>query len=103
MAVDKTWESVKEYCRKELNQQETKHEKYFFDSYNPDDMQKVIDTQFKVIEYVKNKGYNKLYSICIVVDDFVDMPKFCHSNNSLLNTLFIKGRHMSISTLSMTQ
>ena len=103
MAVDKTWDSVKEYCKKELKQVENKHDKYLFDTYNPEDMQKVIDTQFKVIEYMKNQGYSKLYSICIIVDDFVDMPKFCHSNNSLLNTLFIKGRHMSISTLCTTQ
>ena len=66
-------------------------------------MQRVIDTQFKVIEYMKNQGYKKLYSICIIVDDFVDNPKFCHSQNSLLNSLFIKGRHMCISTLVSTQ
>ena len=103
LPVDKTWDSVKEYCKKELKQTETKQDKYFFDSYNPEDMQKVIDTQFKVVEYMKNQGYKKLYSICIIIDDFVDNAKFCHSNNSLLNTLFIKGRHMCISTLCTTQ
>ena len=33
MSVDTRWNSIKEYCKKELNQVESKHEKYYFDTY----------------------------------------------------------------------
>ena len=103
MGVDKTWDVIKDYCEKELHQVESKKERYFFDSYSADDMKNVIDTQFKVVEWQKNNGYKNMFSICIIVDDFVDDKKFCHSDNSLLNKLFIKGRHACISTLVSTQ
>ena len=64
---------------------------------------KVIDTEFRVIEFMKQHNYKNLYGICIIVDDFVDDRKFCHSDNSLLNSLFIKGRHACITTLVTTQ
>ena len=75
MGVDKTWDVIKDYCEKELHQVESKKERYLFDSYSADDMKNVIDTQFKVVEWQKNNGYKNIFSICIIVDDFVDDKK----------------------------
>jgi hypothetical protein len=101
--VDRTWDAVVEYAKKELKQNNNKQEQFTFETYKEEDLQRIIDTQFKVVEYMKNNNYKKLYSICIIVDDFVDNVKFCHSNNSLLNSLYIKGRHAAISTITTTQ
>ena len=103
LGVDRTWDIIKTYCEKELHQVESKHEKYYYDSYSPEDMSKVIDTQFRVVEYMKNQKYKQIYSICIIVDDFADTPTFVRNQNSLLTSLFIKGRHGYISTLVSTQ
>ena len=103
MGVDRVWDKIKDYCEKELHQVESKTDRYYFDSYHHEDMQKVIDTQFKVIEWQKKNGHTQLYAICIIVDDFADNPKICRSQNSLLSTLFIRGRHAQASTLVSTQ
>ena len=55
MAVDRTWDGVKSYCKNQLKQVESRTEKYFYDTYDPDDMQRVIDTQFRVIDYMKQQ------------------------------------------------
>jgi hypothetical protein len=92
-----------DYCKKELKQQETRQEKFYFDEYDPVALQKIIDTQYKVIDYMKNQGHKNLYQIAIIIDDFIDSRHFTFSPTSLLNTLFIRGRHMMISTIVTSQ
>ena len=55
----------------------TDAEPLVFDHYSADALNHIIDTQHKVIDYLKKQqGNNKLYSILVVVDDFADDPKF---------------------------
>ena len=43
-----------------------------------------------------------MFSICIVIDDWADDPKFTRQSK-LLHSLFTRGRHNSISTIVSTQ
>ena len=93
---------MKEYIEKEMNVKHSDKEPIFFDHYNPDDLHNIIETQHKVIQYQKKHGHKKLFSILVIVDDFADDAKFSR-NSPLLNQLFVRGRHNSISTIVGTQ
>jgi hypothetical protein len=100
--VDMTWQAVKDYQEKIMKVKETEKEKLYFDHYNIEDLQNIIDTQHKVILHMKNKNLQKLYSIMVVIDDFSDDPSFSR-HSKLLHSLFTRGRHNSISTIVSTQ
>ena len=44
----------------------------------------------------------KLYQVLIICDDLADVPQL-HRPNGALDTLFIRGRHMQISTWVSSQ
>ena len=100
--VDATWQPVKKYIEEEMKVQNTKEEPIYFDHYNPEALHKIIDTQHKVIDYMKKKNIKKLYSILVVVDDFADDPSFSR-HSKILHALYTRGRHNSISTITATQ
>ena len=80
----------------------TDEEPIYFSEYEPEELEKIIDTQHKIIKHMKDKGTTKLYQILIVIDDHADNPEFCR-NSKLLNQLYIRGRHNCISTITSTQ
>ena len=96
-----TWEPVKKYISKDLKIN-TEKEKVYFDEYHSEELEKVIDTQFKLIDHMKKQEYKKLYNILIVVDDFADSPSFTR-HSKLLHSLYTRGRHLTISTITSTQ
>ena len=98
--IDFTWKPVIEYIQREIKPD--RDEKYLFDSYDPKELQHVIETQYKVIDYMKQQNYKTLYQILIIVDDFADSPDFTR-NSKLLHQLYIRGRHFAISTITSTQ
>ena len=100
--VGSTWRPVKDYIEKSMKVRHTDEEPIYFDHYNPDDLVKIIHTQHKVSEYMKKKEYKKLYSILVIVDDFADEPSFSR-HSKLLHSLYTRGRHNSISTITATQ
>ena len=51
---------------------------------------------------MKKQDYKKLYIILIVVDDFADSPSFTR-HSKLLHSLYTRGRHLMISTITSTQ
>jgi len=99
--VDQTWAEGKTYQKQEMLADETK-EQLYFDHYNSDDLQNIIDTQHKEILKMKERKQTKLVSILVVVDDFADDPTFTR-HSKLLHSLFTRGRHNQISTLVSTQ
>ena len=99
--VDHSWEPVKKYIEKDLKVNTSK-EKIYFDEYNHEELENVIDTQFKLIDHMKKQEYKKLYNILIVVDDFADSPSFTR-HSKLLHSLYTRGRHLMISTITSTQ
>ena len=106
--IDSTWAPVKDYIENELKVDGAK-EPFFFDRWDPEVLNGIVDTQKKVIEESKKQKIKQLYGILIVVDDFADSPNIVHSSSgaasggSMLNTLYIRGRHMMISTLCSSQ
>jgi hypothetical protein len=106
--IDSVWAPVKDYIEKEMKIDGEK-EPFFFDTWEPAVLAQIVDTQKRVIEESKKQKIKQLYGILIVVDDFADSPNIVHSNSgaasggSMLNTLFIRGRHMMISTLVSSQ
>ena len=51
---------------------------------------------------MKKRKMTKLFSICILIDDFSDDSQFSR-HSKLLHSLFTRGRHNSISTLVSIQ
>ena len=100
--VDYTWKPVKEYIEKVMKVKETEEEPIYFDHYSSEDLDKIINTQHKVIDYMKKQGHTKLYQILIIIDDFADDPNFVRSSK-LLHSLYTRGRHHQISTITSTQ
>lgn len=99
--TDPTFVEVKKYVKDKLQVDENKEDIYF-EHYNPDDLQKVIDTQTKIIKYMKDHNMKKLHSILIVIDDHSDDLNFVR-HSQLLHSLATRGRHQAISLILSTQ
>ena len=98
--VDSTWKPVKDYIQNHIKPND--REKMYFDSYEPSELEQVIKTQQKVIDYQKEQKHTDLYQILIVIDDFADDTNFTRKSQ-LLHQLYIRGRHYMISTITSTQ
>ena len=66
--TDPTFVEVKKYVKNQMHVDDKK-EQVYFEHYNPEELDKVIDTQTKIITYMKDHKIHKLHSILIVVDD----------------------------------
>ena len=65
-------------------------------------MRRIIQQQRKITEASKKLEMKKLYQVLVVIDDFADTPQL-HKPHGALDTLFIRGRHMQISTWVSSQ
>jgi hypothetical protein len=98
--IDDTWLPVKKYIEEELTT--TEDEQIYFDDFNGEAVQHILNTQKKVIDHQKkDPKTKKLFSVLIIFDDVAD-NKAIH-NNSALNACFTRGRHSQISTILSTQ
>ena len=52
--VDHTWEPVKKYIKDVIKP--NNKEKYLFDTYEPQELNNIIDRQHKVTKYLKDNG-----------------------------------------------
>jgi len=100
--IDYTWVPVKKYIANDMKVLETDGEKFYFDEYDPDALENIIETQHKITNYMKKHKYKTLYQILIVIDDFADDVSFTRQSK-LLHQLYVRGRHNSISTITSTQ
>lgn len=100
--VDHTWLAVKKYISDNITKSDDEPE-FYYDTYDPQSLEKIIDTQKKIIEYQKKqKDTKNLFQILIIVDDFADSSEFSR-RSTLLHSLFTRGRHSGISTIVSTQ
>ena len=99
--VDSVWHPVKEYIEKTLKVN-PKKEKVYFDEFHKEDLEEILEQQYKISEYQKKNKFKKLFATLIVVDDFVDAVSFS-KHNSMLNALYIRGRHFGVNVVSSTQ
>ena len=51
---------------------------------------------------MKHSKMHKVFQILVIIDDFADSPDFTRSSK-LLHSLYIRGRHIFISTITATQ
>ena len=98
--IDDNFKPVKEYITNEIKPHEK--ERIYFDHYDPEDLQAIIDKQYKVVEYQKSQGHKQLFQIAIFIDDFAESQEFLR-NSKLLHALYTKGRHANISTITSVQ
>ena len=97
--MDSTWKPVKGYIRYHIkpNDKDT----YYFDPYDPSELEQVMTTQQKMINYQQHKNIY-IYHILFVIDDFADDTIFTRKL-LLLHQLYIHGRHYIINTITSTQ
>jgi hypothetical protein len=102
--IDANWQPVKEYVHRHLGVDPNK-ERCFFEEWEPEELQKILSLQAKMVEYQKRHKPNgkRLHGILVVVDDWADSPEVMHDNKNVLSTLFVRGRHWAVSTLLSTQ
>ena len=53
--VDYTWQPVKRYLEEELKLFENDKEKFYYDKFDVEALTTIIDTQHKIIQYLKTK------------------------------------------------
>ena len=54
-----TWKPVKDYIENDLKLKETDDEKFYYSEYDAVALNKIIETQKKIIEYQKKENYKK--------------------------------------------
>jgi len=100
--LDHTWYPVKDYIKNKMKIEDSKEEPLYYDHYDPEALAHIIDTQTQITEHMKKKGRSKMFQILIVIDDFADDKSFSR-NSRLLHSLYTRGRHSFISTITATQ
>ena len=89
---DHTWNAVDKFLRKNLKIPED--EQLFFDDFDVDKLNEIIETQKRIIQYQKKKNQNPLMQIAIIVDDFGGDERIMrHKKGEALKNLFLLGRH----------
>ena len=101
MNVDSIWTPVKKYVKDEMKV-DTEKEQCFFEEYVPSELQQVIERHHKVIEYQKKNDHKTLHSCLIVIDDMADNEKFSR-HSSLLNQIYVRGRHNALTVITSVQ
>ena len=99
--VDHTWQPVKKYISETIHKTD-EEPNFYYDTYDPENLEAIIDSQTKIVEYQKKHNHKKIFQILIIVDDFADSPDFSRQSK-LLHSLFTRGRHSGISTIVSTQ
>ena len=77
----------------------TEQEQAYWEDWNEAALRGIIQRQRKITKTSKKMEMKKLYQVLVILDDVADMPQL-HKPNGALDTLFIRGRHMQISTVS---
>ena len=80
----------------------TERERAYYDEWDEAALRDIIQRQRKITETSKKLEMKKLYQVLIICDDFADSPQL-HKPHGALDTLFIRGRHMQISTWVSSQ
>lgn len=101
--IDPLWKPVKKYSEEVLGV-DPQEEQCFFPSFRHEDLDNVIKTQEAVVACIKKqKGPpRKIPNVIICIDDFADDPAFMR-RETLLRKIYIRGRHIGISVLTLTQ
>ena len=94
--IDDSWTPVKKYIEEDLGVNTEREQTY------EAALRRIIQQQRKITEASKKLEMKKLYQVLIICDDLADVPQL-HKPNGALDTLFIRGRHLQISTWASLQ
>ena len=95
--IDDGWIPVKKYIEEDLGVNTEREQKW-----GEAALRRIIQQQRKITEASKKLEMKKLYQVLEVIDDFADTPQL-HKPHGALDTLFIRGRRMQISTWVSSQ
>ena len=101
IGIDDGWIPVKKYLEEDLGAN-TEKEHAYWEDWDEAALRGIMQRQRKITETSKKLEMKKLYQALIILDDLSDMPQL-HKANGALDTLFIRGRHMQISTWVSSQ
>ena len=110
--LDSTWEPVKKYIYEELGHDEDKEGPACFEDFDVPALKKIIQTQKTIRQHLMEKyakphwrGPKKMPQVLILLDDWSDRPDVLQKRggDDVLATLYLKGRHYFLSTLSSVQ
>ena len=80
----------------------TERERAYYDEWDEAALRDIIQRQRKITETSKKLEMKKLHQVLIICDDFADSPQL-HKPHGALDTLFIRSRHLQISTWVSSQ
>jgi GTPase SAR1 family protein len=98
--ADPAWVPVRRFVKETMRVPDK--EQWAWDHYDPRALEEIIQLQREVVAAAKARKLRKMFSILIVVDDFADNPAFSR-RDALLHSLYTRGRHAFISTITATQ
>ena len=92
---------VKRYCEDEL-EMDPKENPCLRNTWDEGFIAEAIENQRRIVTRLKaEKSRDPLPQLLLVCDDFADSPKVVRGG--ILDTLFVRGRHMGISVLVLSQ
>ena len=98
-----TWDPVRKYIKEDLNV-DFKKEPAFFTEFDPAVVEAIVQKHSEVVQKQKDRGDRMLFGALVIVDDFGDDASVLHKGGgSVLNRLFLSGRHHAISTIVAVQ
>jgi hypothetical protein len=98
-----TWDPVRKYIQEEMGV-DLRKEPAFFTEFEPAVLEGIVKKHSEVVQKQKDRGDRKLFGALIIVDDFGDDASVLHKGGgSVLNRLFLSGRHHAISTIVAVQ
>ena len=99
-----TWGPVRTFIKERMGVDLSK-EPAFFTEFRPEVLEGIIKRHSAVVQKQKDRGGSQeLFGCLVIVDDFGDDASLMHrGGNSVLNRLFLSGRHHAISTIVAVQ
>ena len=78
-----------------------------FSEFDEGFLRDLLNRQLKITQHLKqraaNGGPKKAMGVCVVIDDFIDMPSVVRKANGVLSSIAIRGRHGFVTCFYMTQ
>jgi hypothetical protein len=98
-----TWDPVRKYIREEMTQ-DLEKEPAFFTTFDPAILEAIVKRHSDIVQKQKDRGDRTLFGMLVICDDFGDDASVLHKGGgSVLNRLFLSGRHHAISTIVAVQ
>ena len=95
---DPQYQVLIDYVEKTTGQ---KREDFCHSTFDQDAIRQLMEDQRKTNSYLRKIGAKRLVSCCLVCDDFGEDTSIVRKSDSVLNSLFSRGRHLQISVYGL--